>query len=323
MIFKRILLTLALLLMPALALAQHPTGAKASPRNKLMAAPRYLIKGDTPAQFAAIPPQLSMWGNSQYGDCVSAEEAFAKACYSIMNGGPELFISESTVISWASQHGFLNGANLTDVMDAMAKGGMVSGGTTWNDGPYSAIDWTNRAQLTSAIAVGPVKIGIAAGQLQDAVGGSNGWLLLHARADQNIDHSVSLCGYGTLSYCCSACGVPTPASEDAAMPCYLLFTWSTVGVVSQDTLNAICGESWLRNPTTVIGPTPGPGPGPGPTPKPPRPPTRRMADLLADLPLLVDKYQNGTEADKAQVLSLLDKIEGQTKQAKQNMGIAP
>ena len=55
-----------------------------------------------------------MWGNDVHGDCVTAEEAFAKACNS-----PEIFISEADVIAWATRHGVLEGANLTEVMTWM------------------------------------------------------------------------------------------------------------------------------------------------------------------------------------------------------------
>ena len=51
------------------------------------------MRRKAPAQFAYVPKQLSMWGNDQYGDCVSAEEAFAKACYS-----PEIFIDDQRKI---------------------------------------------------------------------------------------------------------------------------------------------------------------------------------------------------------------------------------
>jgi hypothetical protein len=305
--------------------AKHLTGAKASPRAKLMAAPRYKATGPTPAQYSAIPPQLSMWGNSTYGDCVSAEEAFAKAAYSVSLSQSELFISEATVVSWASRHGFLNGANLTDVMDAMAAGGMTatSGTTTatYNDGPYSAINWTDSASLCNAISVGPVKIGVAASQLQNVVGSSNGWLGLNFSSDQSIDHCVALCGYGPLSYCCQQCGVSVPTGADPTQLCYLLFTWNTVGIVNQSSLNAICGEAWLRNPTTVVGP-PAPTPSPTPTPAPRPTPTRRMADLLKDLPVLVAAYQDGTPEQKAQVLSLLDDAEKRVRGAKQKLGLA-
>jgi hypothetical protein len=60
------------------------------------------------------PVQMSSWNNYVYGDCVSAEEAFAKA-----TAAPQTFIPEATVVAWASAHGYLNGAYLTVVMGTM------------------------------------------------------------------------------------------------------------------------------------------------------------------------------------------------------------
>jgi hypothetical protein len=45
---------------------------------------------------------MSSWNNYNYGDCVSAEEAFAKA-----TAAPQTFIPEATVVAWAHQHGYL------------------------------------------------------------------------------------------------------------------------------------------------------------------------------------------------------------------------
>ena len=82
-------------------------GAIPTPRAVLAAASPHVPFAAAPPQFLVKPAQLSMWGNGQYGDCVSAEEAFAKACYS-----QEIFIPEATVIAWASAHGVLNGAGV-------------------------------------------------------------------------------------------------------------------------------------------------------------------------------------------------------------------
>jgi len=61
---------------------------------------------------------------------------------------------------------------------------------------------------------------------------------------------------------------------------------------------------------------------PGSTPAPRPRPTRRLAALLADLPALVDKYNDGTDADKFEVLSLLDDVEKRVNSSKQMLGLA-
>jgi cell division septation protein DedD len=246
---------------------RRPRGAIPSPRHKLVQANRHVARA-VPASFGVVPPQLSYWGNNVYGDCVSAEEAAAKAIYSLMNGGTaELFVPEQTLEQWAKAHGYLNGANLTDVMDSMAKDGLVVGSATYTDGPYESVDWTTDATLRSAIYQGPVKIGVAADQLQNVVGTTNGWIGTGFAADTNEDHCVSLCGYGSMSVLCSMLGVSVPSGANPSGPAYLLFTWDTVGIIDQASVVAITGEAWLRTPTT-----PQQGPTPAPTPTPPVPP---------------------------------------------------
>jgi hypothetical protein len=153
----------------------------------------------------------------------------------------------------------------------MISDGITSGGNTYKDGPYQAVDWTNDAVLSSAIYTGPVKIGVAAGQLENAVGDSNGWILTGACMDQNIDHAVCLCGFGTAKDLCAMLKVPVPASLNPTTRCYLLFTWSTIGVIDRNSMLAITGEAWLRNPTTVGANPPPTPPTPTPPPTPPAP----------------------------------------------------
>ena len=247
-------------------------GALPSPKH-LSFATKPVRPRAVPSTFGIVPPVLHMWGNSQYGDCVTAEEAFAKAAYSIMAGLPECVINDDVVVQWARRHGYLNGATLTDVMDTMAKAGLAApDGKTYTDGPYQSVDWTNQATLSTAITMGPVKIAISADQVEQAVNAANdqsGWLLTGARTDRNTDHCVSLCGYGTIADCFALLKLPVPAHANPIDFAVLLFTWQTIGVVDLPSLVAICDEAWERNPTTVGLPTPTPPtPPPSPTPTP-------------------------------------------------------
>lgn len=250
---------------------KFPRGAWPTPRHKLLAATPHRVVKAVPAMFAVVPKQLSMWGNSQYGDCVSAEEAYAKACWSIMCGLPETFIQESDVIAWAGQNGFLNGADLTTVMDAMAKSGMPCDSVIEDDGPYTAVDYSNEPILQSAISQGPVKIGIDADALPSGAGNQQGWYTIATGNYGNEDHCVGLSGYGVAAYLFGQLGVPVPSGLDPTTPGYLLFTWSTIGFVTHGWLMGTCAEAWLRNPTT-IGQSPSPAPPVPPTPVPPTPP---------------------------------------------------
>jgi hypothetical protein len=225
-------------------------GAIASPRSMLAAAAPYVAIVGAPPNFIVRPQQISMWGNDVHGDCVTAEEAFAKACNS-----PEIFISDSEVIAWATQHGVLEGAYLTQVMQLMQNDGFRQAGYIYDDGPYFSVNWADPATLHSAIAAGPVKIGVAADQLEAAwrsTGGHTGWFGVGFHPDAAEDHCVSLCGYGTLAWLAQQLGVPVPAGIDGTRQGYALFTWNTIGIIDQPSMAAITAEAWLRQPTTVI-----------------------------------------------------------------------
>ena len=197
-----------------------------------------------------------------------------------MCGLAETFISDSEVVKWARSNGFLNGANLTDVMDAMAKSGMTANGQTYGDGAYQSVDWTNDAVLSSAIYQGPVKIGVAAGQLEGVVAGTNGWWATGFTTDNNEDHCVNLCGFGTAQSLADLLEVSVPKGVSATARCYLLFTWGTIGIIDQPSMLAITGEAWLRLPTTP-GQLPVPPPAPPPTPTPPGPTPTPTPDTLS------------------------------------------
>src|SRR6516162_1497771 len=132
-------------------------GAIPSPRSALAAAAPYTPKISAPPEFIIKPQQISMWGNDVHGDCVTAEEAFAKAC-----NNPEIFIRDDEVVAWATAHGVLEGAFLTDVMTWMENDGFVDGSHTYDDGQYFSVNWTDAGITRSAISQGPVKLGIAA-----------------------------------------------------------------------------------------------------------------------------------------------------------------
>lgn len=226
-------------------------GATPTPRHMLAATVPYVAPIGAPPNFILRPQQISMWGNDVHGDCVTAEEAFAKACHS-----PEIFISDNEVIAWATKHNVLEGANLTDVMTFMQNDGFAdpNGSGTDDDGPYVAVNWTDAGILQSAISVGPVKIGVAADQLENAWntnGGKSGWFGTGWQDDANEDHCVSLCGYGPISWLAQQFGVKVPSGVDGTKSGYALFTWDSIGIVDEPSMIAVTHEAWLRQPTTV------------------------------------------------------------------------
>src|SRR6516165_1085142 len=122
-------------------------GAIPSPRSALAAAAPYAPLIGAPPNLIMKPQQISMWGNDVHGDCVTAEEAFAKAC-----NNPEVFISDAEVIAWATSHGVLEGATLTDVMTLMQNGGFADGSFIQDDGSYMSVNWNDPGTLQSAIS---------------------------------------------------------------------------------------------------------------------------------------------------------------------------
>ena len=285
LIVQEILAILAQLNPPAPAPAPAPTGkrlrgARPTPRHKLAAAtPHHPVAG-VPASFGVLPLTLNMFGNDTYGDCVTAEEAASKMAYSVWAGGTQLLITDQTAIGWAKSHGVLNGADLTDVLTWMQTDGMTAeDGKVYTDGPHQSVDWTNDTTLRSAIFTGPVKIGVAADQLEDAVNSTNGksgWIASNFQHDGNEDHCTALWGFGTLAQLIAMMNaayklnLTAPAGVDPTTLSYLFYTWQTVGIITQASLLNITGEAWLRTPTTPQAPAPTP-PTPAPVPVPPTP----------------------------------------------------
>lgn len=236
-----------------------PRGAIPSPRSALAAARPHIpdLNVTVPSSYLMWPGQMSYWGNNKYGDCVSAEEAFAK-----ITATPYIFIPEATLIGWATQYGYLQGATLVAVLSTMnTKGLAVNGGSVY-DGSYNSVDWTNSAILQSAIySFGPVKIGVAADNLEDnkngaVTPGKSGWALFGYPQNLPEDHCVSLCGYGNfedLVGLFKGQGVKVHVPEN--MPtglCYAVFTWDSIGIVDEQSMLNMTSEAWVRNPVTTL-----------------------------------------------------------------------
>lgn len=236
-----------------------PRGAIPSPRYELAAAMPHVPDPTiaVPPSFLMWPVQMSSWNNYIYGDCVSAEEAFAKAA-----AAPQTFIPEATVVAWASANGYLNGAMLTAVMTTMQTNGFPLSGKTYDDGPYFSVNWANAATLHSAIySHGPVKIGVGAEDFQtNAHGkvtpGTSGWAMFDYPKNTPEDHCVSLCGYGTLAELVSlfkkhGATVKAPTGMPTGL-CYAMFTWNSIGIIDLQSMLNMTYEAWIRNPVTIV-----------------------------------------------------------------------
>lgn len=251
------------------------TGAKPTPRYRLMAAKRFFptepLFARTPRPIV-VPSYLEMWLNDQYGDCVTAEEAAAIAMYSVMLGLPEIKITDATVKAFCDKYDLLNGANLDQVLDLMASDGFQQDGG-YKDGGKLAVDYSNETVLQAALELGPVKLGIDSTALPSGAGNANGWYASGGTPGQfsNEDHAVGLWNYGSSIDLFAALKTPVPSGFPSSG--YHLYTWSTVGVVDHAWIMSTVGEAWLRSPTDVsFGPAPLPPVPPTPPVPPPPPP---------------------------------------------------
>src|SRR5947209_11078091 len=87
-------------------------GAIPSPRHVLASSTAHVPLKRVPPHHIFCPAKLSVWHNDAHGDCVTAEEAFAKACHK-----PEIFISDDLVEQWATAHGVYEGADIHQVLE--------------------------------------------------------------------------------------------------------------------------------------------------------------------------------------------------------------
>lgn len=265
-------------------------GLKRTPKHILAAAHKFQPKAWGPSSYWRFPKKLSTWGNNQYGDCVSAESAFCKACSGI-------FIPESEVIRWARQNGVLDGADLQQVIDLQRADGFHGDGNVYGNGPGSTVNYADAPTFKAAIYKagldkGCISIGISADMLPSGAGNDMGWFKSGPTNDNSEDHCVSICGYGTAAEFCVAIkgaygvDVTPPATISATTQGYALYTWNTIGFVETSSCVGMMGEAWIRNPSTIITgtgtptpdevyvggdplPPPGPPPVPPPTPVPP------------------------------------------------------
>lgn len=237
-----------------------PRGLVPSPEEALRTARAYVPKAPMaiPTSFLQWPITMSYWGNDEFGDCVTAEEAFAKAA-----APGYYFIPEDTVIGWARRNGYLNGAACYSVLSTMRDKGIDFSLNTLFDGDFSRIGYEDSVTLRDAIYhCGPVKLAIDSGYMNpvkspakgNMTPGKSGWALYDCPKTGMPDHCVSICGYGLLDELIGefkkhSVGVRKfPDMPDGMW--YAVFTWNSIGIVDEQSLMNMTYEAWARDPVT-------------------------------------------------------------------------
>jgi hypothetical protein len=234
------------------------------------------LGGPAPANVGVVPAKLSMLGNSDFGCCVTSEAFSRMQMYSVMVGLPEIAVSDADCIAWARKRGLLNGADLSDVSNQVARDGTLGGGVLYRQGPSQTVDWTNFDVLRAAIAQGPVQIAISANAIEHAgAGNRSGWVLSGAGRDLATDHCVGLWGASTAQWLADLMHNTLGISIDLGSlgpqtPSVYMYSWASEGIVEHRSLVNITDEAYLRGPTTLpdLAPVTPPLPPPGPTPSP-------------------------------------------------------
>jgi len=232
-------------------------------------AKRHILAGARPhcAVPVTLPPyflmwgRLNVWGNDQYPDCVTAEEAAKLSLAS------QVYTPPAEVIAWARRHHVLDGAELPQVMQMMERQGFLVNGQVYDDGEFMSVDWTDYNALCAAMYENqpngnPIKIGIDADALEQMIEASDGslsdgWVVYGYPLSTNFDHCTSLCGFGAASdlvasFASKDVTVTLPSGLTPSTLCVAMFTWGTIGIVDMLSLGNMCGEAWVRNPPTVI-----------------------------------------------------------------------
>jgi hypothetical protein len=313
-LFRNILASLLILAVAAPVVAQQPPVKifarglnKLTPEQKQLRAQGTWHKATAyPPQWSIVSPKNSMFLNDTYGDCVEAGECVNINAHWFLTTGQPVIVSDAEVLAWGRKHGTLNGYNLLPMISLMSvskSDGLTyssgTGTTMYCDGLGEAVNQQSRDAVCSACysCSGSLKMGVAGDDLQRVgAGNKNGWYLGSATST-NIDHNVEMLGYGPASYCFQVLATPVPAGVDPNEFCYLVNTWSTIGVVNAPVVETSgwCDEIDMRTPTSIaLGSV---TPGPTPTPNPHLPPTRKGLDIAIALqelsktePKLVDAF---------------------------------
>ena len=250
-------------------------GARPSKRHKLQAQNAFRFSGTLPPwTINSVPTRPQMDGNDRYGDCTCACLGnvidVVKRILGV-GGGP---IPSANVVSWAISHGFQDGAEIIDVLDALATDPMIDGaGNACLIGPNSGVDYTDTESVYAALAYHyALDLGVDAQPFEDASAGNSPVCVIPVLTQRyaNIDHSVPAFDFGTASILATsyaeAYGVSVSLGEVGdGEPCLGIETWGTLCIVPVRSFELLAGEAHVIEKFPAPMPPPSP---PSPTPSP-------------------------------------------------------
>ncbi len=222
----------------------------------------FQARNKAPASVAMVPKTLSMLGNDSRGDCVTAANIMKIEGTSVLYGLPQIVVSDQTALSWAESHGVADGADLLSVAQMMNTDGIqATDGKTYKEGTPATVNINDEATLQAAIATGPVDFGIDANALPSGAGNSSGWYVFGGSPGQfgNEDHDVTFMGFGPGQAMCAALDIQAPSGMPSTT-LYLVYTWSTIGLVDYAwVMSTAGGDSYVGVPPVIgLNPTPPP-----------------------------------------------------------------
>ena len=237
-------------------MAKHLRGCLPTPMHvlhDLRRQTRKLLTLSPPPETFDATGQVRDWdmdGNDVWGDCVFAGEANYKRAVTKGTGASEIQVSANACIRdyLTFTGGSDEGADISTFLDWMQVVGLQDDQHRYHkNGRHGALDVTSMQELRFGVSLfRGVKAAVAADILDSVVAGKSGWVC-HETGGGPIDHNVELLGYGTVNECLTICGTKSTLPDSLGLlPAFVLYTWETVGVITNRSLQSIIGEAHVR-----------------------------------------------------------------------------
>jgi hypothetical protein len=253
----------------------------------LLDAMPFRIKRAAPIQsFTTDGTPFQMDGNDALGDCTCACLGNVLDVVKRVLGYSGGNIPDANVVQWATAHGFQNGADISDVLEALTTDPMIDASGQANTiGPALGVNYNDMPTVYAALAEHyALDLGVDSSLYTQCVGniGTVAVAPLITRALSNYDHSIpAFADWGTAEFLAAKYSAAYNQNVQlgdlpADTPCIGNETWGCPVIVPVVSFQLSTGEAWAPQsyPAPVPAPPTPPTP-PGPTPTP----TRRAIEL--------------------------------------------